>query len=276
MTKNKNSTPSSLYHYTSSKVVSILLQNIIDTKFDDETIPMLTLHASEVHYMNDKNENGIIINNLYLKSETIIDKFKQITKELNKVFVLSLGNSRDCLPMWLIYGNNGCGLSLRFDFKQLKKLFKVISVKNIDKENLRNEILLVECEYLSNKDILQRAKLYRDNLKGAIKNGQTESELISIFNNFQIKSTSLKHKCFEYETEYRLLKQTKSCLLKNGKYGITLYQTIEIPLFTLKEIMIGPMCNYETTQEALTYLCAKIYDKFKLKINISKSHINIK
>lgn len=44
-----------------------------------------------------------------------------------------------------------------------------------------------------------------------------------MINDIQIKSMSLKYNYFNYETEYRLLRQSEDVLLKNGRYGITLY-----------------------------------------------------
>lgn len=276
MSTNKNSTPSSLYHYTTSEVVTILFNEILNNNYNELRNPMLRFHASEAHFMNDKNENGLIINNLYLKSKELTNRFESFRNKLNKVFVLSLGKSRDCLPMWLIYGNTGSGISLRFDFKQLKNSFKVVSLKDIDTKKRNDEVLLIECNYLSNNNILQYAKSYRNNLKNALNLGKTDYELIEMFNDIQIKSMSLKYNYFNYETEYRLLKQSKNVLLKNGRYGITLYQIIEIPLCAIKEILIGPMCNYDTTIEAVNALSKKIYDKFGIEIKVTKSLINIK
>lgn len=163
MNMNKKSAPSSLYHYTTSEVVTILFNGILNNNYTELNNPMLSFHASEAHFMNDKNENGLIINNLYSNSKELTNKFESIRNKLNKVFVLSLGKSRDCLPMWLIYGNTGSGISLRFDFKQLKKSSNIVFIKDIDTEKLNNEILLIECNYQSNNKILQYAKSYRNN-----------------------------------------------------------------------------------------------------------------
>ena len=55
-----------------------------------------------------------------------------------------------------------------------------------------------------------------------------------------------------------------------------MYQTIDIPLRALEEIIIGPSAYQDITKESLINLSTIIEQKFKIKINIKISSINIK
>ena len=272
--KESNNEPSSLYHYTTSDVITILFNAIINDNYTENQIPMLKFHASEVHYMNDRNENGLILNNLFLQSKNLQNKFASVRSKLHKVFVLSLAKSRDCLPMWLIYGDNRSGVALRFDFKKIKKHF--VTENELKGNDFNDTEQIIKCNYKTKAEINICAKEFRDCFKEAIKNDLNENDLIDTINNIQVKATSIKNKYFEYESEYRLLKQTKELLFKNGKYGITMYQTIDIPLRALEEIIIGPSAYQDITKESLINLSTIIEQKFKIKINIKISSINIK
>lgn len=266
---DKNTT--SLYHYTTLDVLLILLDKIL--KGDNPQDLQLEFHANEVHYMNDKYENGITINDLYLKSKNFITKLQSLKNDLNKIFVISFGKVRDYLPMWFIYGASGSGVSLRFDFNCLRKDFQYC---DINKGDYSKEVLLAKCNYKTETNIKQEAKKLRNEFKNAINKNVSKDNLIKILNTIQIKASMLKLKYFNYEEEYRIIKQTKEILYKNGKYGPTMYQTIEIPLNSLREIIVGPMCNQDMVVETLSNISSTIKYKYNVEIKIHKSKCQIK
>lgn len=259
----KDSSPSSLLHYTSLDVVQILLSDAI--KENRET---LKFHASHLKMMNDLKEGSLILDKFFTDSGTktaLKEKWEKYI-ESHTPFVISLIKStkttkgKGGIPMWKMYGANGFGAYLRFDYDKLSEYCS---------ENLFN---LKKCDYSSNgyiKGKIKELNNYREE-KNANNHDDYFDELLNI-------SSFTKSIEWEYENEWRILipKDQNTALTKSTSRGIVEYTEVELPLTALKEICLGPLTDANSLM-SVRYLCDKLQDITDTKIKLEKSKIAIR
>lgn len=137
-----------VYHYTSVDAFVNMLKKMIEKESNE-----LVFWASNIHYMNDPNELIFLYDELmnampeiekelgikespfsmflsFCKNQQGIslDLFKDIKDNVfNKIFksafAVSFSKQKDALPMWSLYGGDGSGLCLEFDYNALIKHF---------------------------------------------------------------------------------------------------------------------------------------------------------
>lgn len=260
-----SNSPSSLLHYTSMHVLNILLEGAINS-YDPTsgTEPMLTFHASIGYAMNDRVEGKLFFDYFFTGStisNEIAQKLESIKKDKGEVFIISLSHSHEGtpngeIPMWMMYGDNGNGVLLRFDFKRLL-------------ESVKQQMCSIEkIEYKNNSEIKKIAEEKRAIMKKEMK----EDLLNAIFK----ESFLYKDIHWNYEDEYRIIKQEKTVDYKNGKYGIVAYSKIQIPLSCLNGITIGPLAHQDIVQQSLASYIEKIrgiYPSFNCKVYNSQIEI---
>lgn len=99
-----------IYHYTS--IVSL------DGIVREDSI---CLRATHYQHLNDRYEVAWCQDSL----RELRDELKDMTEEdfqlyKNTPYIISLCNSKDDFNMWRLYGDNGRGIILCFDYKILK------------------------------------------------------------------------------------------------------------------------------------------------------------
>ena len=98
----------------------------------------------------------------------------------------------------------------------------------------------------------------------------------AVFRPTSIINRIYKNIHWNYEEEYRIIKQDKPLNYKNGKYGIVAYSKIQVPLSCLIGITIGPLAHQDIVQQSLASYIEKIrgiYPLFKCKVYNSQIEI---
>ncbi len=263
----KESPPSSLHHYTSMDALTAMLNQVL--KDNKKGNPMLTFHASMGYSMNDKAEGTLFADRIFTDSigkTKLKEQFDDIKKTEGEIFVVSFSRSKrnsqntGDVAMWNMYGDSNKGVILVFDYKKLDAYAK------------GKDLTLIPCEYYKTEDITEVVTAINTSIKG-IANIQIHNKLVEI-----LYSTYSKKKWqWDYEGEYRLLLQNKDPLYKTGKYGLTAYSEVKIPLDCLKTIIIGPLAEQEIAEKSLNLIKNKLTQLNKgLNFSITKSNIQIR
>jgi len=131
-----------IYHYTSIDA----LHSILDKYRDSKCKGFIELWASSIWLLNDplemlkapdivlnvlqKLEDSLNINDslkitkMHNDIDSINSRYKRLLKRDNNLFIISLSNNVDTLPMWSMYAKNGKGVCLCFDKNELTDYFK--------------------------------------------------------------------------------------------------------------------------------------------------------
>ena len=274
-----------IYHYTSvESLLGLLNDPEEEKKMDPEDRQenpdyayCLYFHASDLRFMNDKHENQLI------------DKVKKcVPYELSLAggiadwtqgtpHVISFCKKKDFIPMWKIYADKGNGICLKFKRDGLEDTIEKINHTSFA------YISLKDCEYLTENAFKKRVRLVKNQLKefaGKLTPGPIRPEQRDL-PDFKSESAFLKLDCFEYEQETRLVVFASfDSRTKYGKYGISLYYPIKIPLRFLEEIMVGPSSNQDLLEHSIGGLLkSKGYDnleRYGINIKVTKSHIELR
>ena len=215
-----------LHHYTSTDAFVQMLR-----KMTDEKSSVLSFWASNIHYMNDPHEMEFLYDELNkmlpeLEKELGINEkdmpfsFFSFSNNVSKGFILDIENdlkeniynqiyknvyaisfSRkdDYLPMWSLYGNNGGGLCLNFDYYKLKSFFERVNKEDITKR-------IIEIKYdIKDNDIWQIIKNRYQEYHKQISNeeGKDPLQLRRTFIARVLLECShlMKHHSYSYEEE---------------------------------------------------------------------------
>lgn len=226
----------------------------------------LNFHATELESMKDALENRIITNNLYGKRDNRLDFIKQI---VGFPCVVSFCNSKESIPMWTIYGKDNHGVCLKFDVNELKNYNWKIN--QCDK----NDIVINDCEYLTDREINN----YIQELKQVLNNKNLPNNDIHL-REIVKKSPFIKDFRYKYEDECRMVKWTQNIKYKMVGNSLRMFDTIKIPLKSLKEITLGAYSNTKIIKHALEKFVNgkfKGFDKYGIEIpKLSISSIKLR
>lgn len=286
------------YHYTSIDTFLKMLDEVKDN--------LIFFHGSYISYMNDPTEfkygfnfvhkllepieNELLVQgddrlSLFWKTDYIREKqIDMLTKTFQLPFVVCFSNHKDFLPQWVMYGDNGKGVSLGFDVQNFYKVHKtkdgqkLIDLTNYDS----NELYALRVSYKSicNKHLFNTALslMYKNYLKKIEKCIDKEAKCklqLKTLNSIAFYLSALiKHKAYAYESETRILLPRSSyndVLFKtNGKGQVIPYIHIAINLKRLKKIVIGPCCDFDTTK---TMIEVRLKQLGHNDVKVLKSHI---
>lgn len=237
-----------IYHYTSldALINGIIVPNPIQYK-------EICLWATHSDYLNDKTEitfSSDLVNNKIKKFcngkfyQTYIE-LKNI-KEDKETHILSFSRSVDCLPMWSMYGKQGKGIMLGFDFP--------------------SDDLEIKCSYMKKEDVsafidsvLNKLLLFDDG------NDKPNFEQTKILGELYNQRFAIKSKCFEYKKEIRMIidpnKTLKQIINKsnpNSQVSFRIVDNLLTPYFkfyfqkkALVELWIGPTQNQTLSSNSL-------------------------
>lgn len=269
----------------------------------------LIFHASSIFTQNDTSEFVYGFNKLWkflpqiesdlkitednLRLSKLWDNDDSITEEkwnqlfcetfrnsFYKPFVISLSKERDFLPMWETYADSGKGIALGLNLQNFKNPIK--TEKGTKLIDLTKKVYALDMSYgdfSTNDTMIKYTKniLYPSYLEKA-KTNQQDLKKLQVDTLFLISlsaSTMLKHDGFKYENEVRYFKtctNVSDIKFKESGKRLIPYIDVPIPLSDLKEIVIGPCCNKELTEEIIAIKMAHL----GLKTAISKSKIPYK
>lgn len=261
--------PKLIYHYTN---IEALISGIFNLKkFDSETEYDICLWATHCEYLNDTidsylgdillHNNQEIKNLLKLDLRSVIDEFKSS-------YIISFSESRDCLPMWNMYGKNGQGIKLGFDFEKI-----ICNSKYVD--------YFHQCVYENTAsfqiycDMIVRSakKIYEEGLPDGM-NENLVSKDAFIYGIIHAFARRIKSQSFEHEKEWRIhIPAYKLITPIEFRYssGVLIPFTKQFfPKDALKEIWIGPTNDLIRTEKSIKlYLDSIGFDK----VDIKKSNI---
>lgn len=299
-----------LYHYTTVDAFKNMLEKMKKDKSED-----LTFWASNVHYMNDPRELEFFYDELTrilpeLEDELDIKDFRfsafsqlknapvgiDIDKDIkdnvyNRIFrnayAVSFSKHKDYLPMWSLYGNNGCGLCLEFDRLSLYARFK-----GEDEKGIR----IVEMSYKSkDSEIWNSLKELYKTYYHKIDEKSEGQDFMTIRRAYISEallrfSFLMKHSSYSYEDEVRLydhviypgdaddilakaaINQANSQYDKDRdpdvrvKNGMLIpYKKVRIPISCLKAVIVGPTKNTKLQCNAMEILRQKMNLNFDVK-----------
>lgn len=272
-----------IYHYT--RIDSLL--SIMGESSKEN--PNLCLWASHYLYANDPEEKKIGEKLLFqylpeveeemgipyenristiIKDKDINEQYnnmqiknKYLHKECASSYYLSFSLSEDSLPMWNMYGNNGTGISIGFNYSKLRAFFKKTKNTDLDKcwyeieSNIGNWKQLIAMLYHECLEIQSRQR------EDLIKNNKIESEdrvnkIYALSSLHFLRSSitvAFKEPAYKHEEEVKVLFEDteENIYYRASKDYILPYIKINIPLEFLERIIIGPTLNYELTELSL-------------------------
>lgn len=238
-----------LYHYTS---IDALLNGIIVN--ESKNNKDVCLWATHSEYLNDKTEikysRDIIIDEIMKfqngKYQEIFNYYNDLVFE--ETFILSFSEAIDSIPMWSMYGKNGNGISLGFQFYE-------------DDERI------AECKYLNENEVTQeiQSKLNQMELSPPKVNELYSEQQLLIYNELYYKKFTIKPPSFKYEKEFRMFIDPSSTAEQQfGDFGphsqinfrisnnmLIPYYKWYFPKQELSEIIIGPIENYTLAEKSL-------------------------
>lgn len=269
-----------IYHYTSAKNLLGLLHTpsdkeksiIRDNSNDLDYGYYLDFHAGAINLMNDKLENKLVKDMFMEIPKCLYSSAKFVEWTNGELYAVSFSTEPDYIPLWRIYADDYSGICLKIQRKELE-----YTLKKINNESFV-DVKAGSCLYLSKSEFKEKLRKVLSELV-TVHDKNIKSGWQALSNAF-VQSAFCKLKTFEYEKEYRLaVFVNKDFYIKQGRYGLSLYYPIKVPLRSLKEIVIGP----SPYQDALTYSINALIksrlgklDKYGINVKISKSHLKIR
>ena len=228
-----------LVHYTSLSTLDVLVKKSQNTENNYSR-----LRLSNARQLNDPTEGSVFLNQVGFDLDTLL----QLDYEPTNIFLSSMSKSSDenglsdSLPMWKQYADNATGICLTYDRDYLKSLIKKKSDTDGSKVEFYRVCYTKELESDDNKSILEQI----NKIKNKLKEIDLKDSLGRILLEFDIVRYLFKGSEYEYEQEYRLIKECNDDEIQIEKYG-----EMKVPrLFTYlseelkySKIKLGPKCD---------------------------------
>lgn len=209
-----------VYQYTS---VDALYKGMVRPQEDGSVD--LCLLSTNCQYLNDFNEiqygKDVVDTVIFSHLKEGGEGFKSITN-LDHIYLSSFSTEVNHLPMWSMYGKEGKGIALGFDVRQLLSDKRPIYRCIYDYIEFRYEIQ--QAVFLSRK-----------------KENKAGNEPVKFSRYISILHELIKHHCYEYEQEYRLIVETdEKPKYRNSGGVIVPFVENHFPASALRTIIIGP------------------------------------
>lgn len=257
--------PKLIYHYTNIEALinGIFNLNTVDSEKEND----ICLWATNCEYLNDPIDSylGDILmhNNQEIKSFLKLD-LKSLIDEFKSSYIISFSESKDCLPMWNMYGKNGKGIKLGFDFEKV-----ICNRKYVD--NFHKCVYENTDSYQNYCSMIIRKvkKIYDEGLPDGIDDGELSKDAF-IYGLIHAFAIYIKSKSYEHEKEWRINIPTyKIDTPIEFRYcsGILIpFTRLYFPKDTLKEIWIGPTNDMVRTEKSIKlYLESIGFDNVEIK-----------
>lgn len=252
------SLPSSVVHYTSVDVLSILLNGALTSSSGD-----IVFHLSQLAMMNDSGEGKYLLDRFYTNSlhkTALKQDWDKNYYPTHIPFILSTiatnkdTRNRGSLPMWKMYGDDCRGALIRFDRLKLEKYCKTKKLK------------FLQCKYRTVQEV---NALVADFNKEEVE-----------FDKLMLESCITKQMCWNYENEWRIIAYSskENIKTKSTSRGLVEYIELALPIDLIEEICLGPLCDKDNTFQSLSLMKDKLIDKHgdKMHFKISQSTISLK
>ena len=231
--ENKKETPSSLHHYTSLESVAALFEH---PSFQEKEKKLyFTFRASNAFCMNDKKEGKLFAEKFFTDSVIKKDFQKEIVdiaKEKGEMYCVSFCKSdkMTChsgnIPMWSMYGANGKGAILVFNYKKMKDFL------------ISNKIRLCACDYMKTNELKKCIKEKNKEVRG-LNSEKLHKALLDLHEEF----FTIKDWHWWYENEWRILERNPEPKFAINRNAILSYVEIYIPINCLSNIILGPLVD---------------------------------
>ncbi len=224
---------------------------------------MLSFHFGNLLQTNDSNEVHFFEEYVYKNKggRKLKEQIDEIKSNVGNPFILSLVHhvkDPSCeIPMWKMYGQNFCGVRLKFNYTKLKDYYK--NIQDTD---------LIKCQYYYRTQMEERGKAIRKSNK----DGLTSIGLESTYK----ESVVYKTYSWIYENEWRVITWVKDqtqvdFVRETGR----LYLKQEIPLDILDMIEIGPKADQVALYDCLSLIKEKLGPIKENHFKIEKSKLQI-
>lgn len=271
--KHNKREPSSLHHYTSIDTLVALFNNVSFTSMEqkkDKNGYKFIFRATNAFCMNDKMEGKLLANEFFTGSnlkEQFKNEMEYIVKKEGEIYCISFcaSDRKTChsgnISMWNMYGNNGSGAILVFNYKKMKDYFT------------GKDAQLYACEYLCTSKLRKRLEERNKQMKNIGKD-----DLHKALSDFREESFTIKDWNWEYEQEWRILTKGFDPKYTTNKYGLASYVEISFPVNCLKTIILGPLVDFDSAKKILTekILSLREVDESIDNINIKQSKLQIR
>ena len=247
-----------IYHYTSIASLDGIIRE-----------DSICLRATHYQHLNDRYEVAWCQDSL----RELRDELKDMTEEdfqlyKNTPYIISLCNSKDDFNMWRLYGDNGRGIMLCFDYNILK-----------DKAKLSSETTLGEVLYANKNERKAKYKKATKVYDIETLNDTTEDAFAAC--------AYVKNDAYSIENEVRFVViQDRKTMVQNGEFyheenksgvkhrmrGSELVPFIEVkfPIGMLKSIVVGYELDYDKTIAGITQIF-KQYGEAYHNVHIEQS-----
>ena len=164
-------------------------------------------------------------------------------------FVISFTRHLDYLPMWTSYGKNGNGIAIGIERDVLNEKNNMFSVRNCHYD--------IEDEGFSNirEQIKMRYEMLQQTTNGADE-GETyvcQLDFIMMLNS-QV-AAYIKHPSYRYEGEVRCkVAKADEIKFRESNGLVVPYVEVDIPVESIKEIVIGPTLDAERMKLSIDLL----------------------
>lgn len=197
------------------------------------------MRLSNARQLNDPTEGAVFLNEVGFD----ISKLLQLDYESTDIFLSSMSKSSvnndlsDSLPMWKQYADNATGICLTYDRDYLKSL-----IKNEDNNKVEFYKVCYTNQLKSNDYISKQIETIKKELE-YIELDTSKSDILS---KFDVVRYLFKESNYEYEQEYRFIKECKDediKIEKNGEMKVPeLFSYIDKEL-KYSKIKLGPKCD---------------------------------
>lgn len=267
-----------VYHYTSLETLKWIFDNFSNDK------PYITFWASNCTFMNDPQEisEGIeLVRDILDKELPINHKDKAeiilqnttndlkdflligtVTGQSDIPYAISFSRNEDNLNLWRMYGDSGRGVALGFDIDCLRLA----------------DASIIKCIYNQDDDALIKFKsaLIKEfsSLYDAL-NPPPESMPLEVYAEIMSLGplcryvSKIKHSCYGYEDEYRLVKNCKKPKFRVINGVLIPYTEVDIPIESLQDIVMGPDCDKRNLNSLKLFFASKGLNRIEDKLRHS-------
>lgn len=228
---NQFSAEDNLVHYTRLSTLDILV------KKNNGEYPKLRL--SNARQLNDPTEGTVFLDEVGFD----ISKLLQLDYEKTNIFLSSMSKSSvdndlsDSLPMWKQYADNTTGICLTYDRDYLKSLIE---------EEDNNEVEFYKVCYTNQLKSNDYISKQIETIKKELEYIELNESKRKILQKVDVVRYLFKKSNYEYEQEYRFIKECKNediKIEKNGEMKVPkLFSYIDKEL-KYSKIKLGPKCD---------------------------------
>lgn len=220
-----------VYQYTS---LDALFNGIIRPQGDGSVD--VCLLSTNCQYLNDFNEikygKEVVENIIFGHIKEWRDDYRNLVN-LDNIYISCFSTEVNHLPLWSMYGRDGKGIALGFNVADI----------------LDSHCNLYRCIY----DYIEFRHGIQEAIRLSRKKENTSGNDPVVFSHYiSILHELIKHHCYEYEQEYRLIVDTDAKPKFRNNNGILVpYVENHFPTQALRTIIVGPRNDYELAVKSI-------------------------